>query len=121
MGEQEYRVRRVPDPTPALGTIDKSGSIAAAVLRSQGSVRAPLNNFAFEGINYTPYEYQFVVLFKRGGAPFSEVGKSPLLTPGMQGVLGRLQKGDKVIITQIKVKGPDGNRQLPSPLIFDIQ
>lgn len=120
MGEQEYRVRRVPDPVPSLGTIDKSGNIAAAILRSQSSVMAPLNNFAFEGIRYIPYEYQFVILWKKGGPPFTDKGSSPALTPNMQAAMGRLSKGDKVIITQIKVKGPDGNRQLPSPLIFDI-
>ena len=120
MGEQEYRVRRVPDPTPSLGTIDKSGAIAAAVLKSQGSVRAPLNGFAFEGISYIPYEYKFAILYKRGGTPFTETGKASALTPGMQGALGKVQKGDKVLIYEIRVKGPDGQRQLPSPLVFDI-
>ncbi|TAE85598.1 MAG: gliding motility protein GldM [Bacteroidetes bacterium] len=121
MGEQEYRVRKVPDPTPSLGTIDKSGSIASAVLRSQGSVRAPLNGFAFEGISYIPYEYKFAVLYKRGGTPYTETGKASALTPGMQAALSKVAKGDKVLIYEIKVQGPDGRRQLPSPLVFDIQ
>lgn len=121
MGEQEYRVRKVPDPTPSLGTIDKSGAIASAVLRSQSSVRAPLNGFAFEGISYIPYEYKFAILYKRGGTPFTAEGKSAALTPPMQAALSKVAKGDKVLIYEIKVKGPDGQRQLPSPLIFDIQ
>lgn len=39
----------------------------------------------------------------------------------MQSALARAVKGDKIIITSIKVKGPDGARQLPTPLVFDVQ
>lgn len=121
MGEQEYRVRMVPDPIPALGTLDVSGNVASAQIRSQNVVRAPLKNFAFEGVNYIPYEFQFVMIPKRGGQPVVEKGNGQMLTSNMQAALSRAVKGDKVIITSIKVKGPDGARQLPTPLVFDIQ
>src|SRR6185436_6692132 len=64
MGEQKYRIRVIPDPTPALGTIEASGGVAAAQLRAQTVVRAPLKNFAFEGVNYIPYEFQFLMVPK---------------------------------------------------------
>lgn len=120
MGEQSYRVRNIPDPNPALGTIEQSGGVAAALLRTQNVVRAPLKNFAFEGVNYIPYEYQFLLISKKNGTTF-ENAKGQMLTPSMQGALSRAAKGDKLIITNIKVKGPDGTRQLPTPLVFDIQ
>lgn len=122
MGEQEYRVRRVPDPIPALGTLEKSGTIAAAILKAQAtSVRAPLNGFAFGGVKYTPYEYKFAIIYRKGGTPFTADGKSSALTPQMQGAISKVVKGDKVLIYEIKVQGPDGKRQLPSPLVFDVQ
>jgi len=121
MGEQKYRIRVIPDPTPALGTIEASGGVAAAQLRAQNVVRAPLKNFAFEGVNYKPYEFQFMMVPKKGGAVYFETGKNQMLTPGMTGALARVQKGDKVIITAIKVTGPDGVKQLPSALLFDVQ
>lgn len=121
MGEQEYRVRMVPDPIPALGTIEVSGGVAAAQVKTQTVVRAPLKNFAFDGVNYIPYEFQFVMIPKRGGAPMVEKGNGQMLSSNMQSALARAVKGDKIIITSIKVKGPDGARQLPTPLVFDVQ
>ncbi len=121
MGEQKYRIRVIPDPIPALGTIEASGGVAAAQLRAQNVIRAPLKNFAFEGVNYIPYEFQFVLIPKKGGNTFFENGRGQTLSPAMQNALARAQKGDKVIITSIKVKGPDGAKQLPSPLVFDVQ
>ena len=120
MGEQKYRIRVIPDPTPALGTIENSGGVPAAQLRAQNVIRAPLKNFAFEGVNYIPYEFQFLLIPKKGGGAIFENGRGQMLTPTMQSSLARAQKGDKVIITQIKVKGPDGAKQLPSPLVFDV-
>lgn len=119
MGEQEYRVKIIPDPSPAIGTVEP-GNVAAAVLRSQASVRAPLQNFAFEGVSFTAVEYNFVILFKRGGTPFVEKGKGPSLTPSMQAKLGTLVRGDRVIIDQLTVKGPGGNKLL-RPIMYTIQ
>lgn len=121
MGFQAYRVRQIPDPIPALGTIEMSGNIPAAQLKSQTVVRAPLKNFAFEGVNYIPYEFTFILQPKMGGNPVYEVARNQMLTPLMIGALSRAKKGDKVLILNIKVKGPDGVRQLPSPLAFDVQ
>ncbi len=121
MGEADYRVRKVPDPIPALGTLDVSGGAPLAILKSQNVVRAPLKGFAFEGVNYIPYEFQFLRISKKGGPPVYEVGKGQALSPTMLGAISTAQRGDKIMITSIKVKGPDGNRQLPSPLVFDVQ
>lgn len=121
MGEQKYRIRVIPDPTPALGTIEQSGGVAAAQLRSQTVIRAPLKNFAFEGVNYIPFEFQFLLIPKKGGAAIFETARGQQLTANMKNALARAQKGDKIIITQIKVKGPDGAKQLPTPLVFDVQ
>lgn len=121
MGEAEYRVRKVADPTPALGTLDVSGGAPLAILKAQSVVRAPLKGFAFDGVNFIPYEFQFFHIPKRGGQAYFEQGKGQQLTATMQGAIARAVKGDKIMISSIKVKGPDGNRALPSPLVFDVQ
>lgn len=119
MGEAEYRVKLIPDPSPAIGTV-QPGNVAAPILKSQASVRAPLQNFAFEGVTFSPIEYNFVILFKKGGTPFVEKGKSAALTPTMQAKLGTLVRGDRVIIDQLTVRGPGGNKLL-SPIMYTIQ
>jgi hypothetical protein len=121
MGFQSYRIRQIPDPIPALGTVEASGNVPAIQLQSQRAVRAPLKNFAFEGVTYIPYEFTFIMQPKAGGAAVYEVGRSQTLTPSMIAALGRAKRGDKVLIINIKCKGPDGIRQLPSPLAFDVQ
>lgn len=121
MGEAKYRIRVIPDPTPALGTIEQSGGFAAAQLKAQSVVRAPLKNFAFEGVNYIPYEFQFFVIPKKGGNTYMGTAHTQVLTDEMKSNLNRAAKGDKIIISSIKVKGPDGNKQLPTPLVFDVQ
>jgi hypothetical protein len=119
MGEQKYRVKVIPDPVPALGMIE-GGKTASAQLKGQNVIRAALKNFAFEGINYVPYEFTFIVTSKRT-APFYAVGQGQMLTPAMQAALNKAEKGDQVLVSSIKVKGPDGVRQLPGGVIIDVQ
>ncbi|MCC7533496.1 MAG: gliding motility protein GldM [Bacteroidia bacterium] len=121
MGEAEYRVRKVPDPQPALGTLSVSGGQPAAILKSQTVLRAAMTGFAFEGLNYIPYEFDFIMIPKRGVQAIHEKGKGQALSQSMIGAINKAQKGDKIMFTSIKVKGPDGNRQLSSPLVFDVQ
>ncbi len=121
MGEADYRVRKVADPIPALGTLDVSGGAPLAILKAQTVIRAPLKGFAFDGVNFIPYEFQFLHIPKRGGQAYFEQGRGQQLSSSMQNAIARSVKGDKIMITSIKVKGPDGNRALPSPLVFDVQ
>ncbi|MFN4973563.1 MAG: gliding motility protein GldM [Bacteroidota bacterium] len=119
MGEQKYRVKVIPDPVPALGMLE-GGKVASAQLKSQNVVRAALKAFAFEGINYIPYEFTFIVTSKRS-APYYGTAQGQSLKPDMIAALSKAQKGDQVIVSSIKVKGPDGVRQLPGGVIIDVQ
>lgn len=120
MGEQKYRVRQVPDPIPQLGSIKASGRQPAGVVKSAQFALAILENFAYEGIKYTPTEFQLGIIPKVGQFKgFRGTGQA--LTPQMRAALNSLQSGDKVMLAGMKVTGPGGARPLPSVLVIDIQ
>ncbi len=120
MGEQKYRVRAVPDPIPQLGSIKASGGQAPGVVKSSQFVLAVLENFAYEGIKYTPVSYQ-LGYFPKVGSFKGMTGNGQALTPEMKAVLSRIQPGDRIILANMKVQGPGGMRPLPSALVIDIK
>jgi gliding motility-associated protein GldM len=120
MGEQEYRIKMIPEPSAMIGTVEP-GVVTTAELKGQSGVRAPLVNFPYEGISYKTVQYTLTISWKKRSLPeFSETTKSSPLTPGMIAALGRTTKGDKVIIEQYTVSGPGGNRML-KPVVYTIK
>lgn len=120
MGEQKYRVRAVPDPLPQLGSIKASGAQPAGVVKSSQFVLAILENFAYEGIKYTPVSFQ-LGYFPKVGSFKGMGGTGQALTPEMKATLNRVQPGDRIILANMKAQGPGGLRVLPSALVIDIK
>ena len=120
MGEgQKYRVRPVPDPQPQLGAL-KSGDFAPGVIRTSQFVLAVLENFAYEGIKYTPVAFQFGYFPKKGNFQ-GLAANGQALTPQMRSILNGIQSGDKIIIANMKVDGPGGVRPLSTPLLINVK
>jgi len=120
MGDQKYRVRAVPDPLPQLGSIKASGAYAAGVIKSSQFVLAILENFAYEGVKYTPISFSLGYFPKKG--QFQGLTASgQTLSPQMRSVLNQIQSGDKIMIANMKADGPGGLRPLPSVLVLDVK
>lgn len=121
MGEgQKYRIKNIPRPTPMLGSIEASGSASVAVLRSSAFVITNLKDFAFEGVKYTPTRYDIVFQPKKGDARVFS-GNGPIIPNEAKAAFNNARPGDRVILTNIKATGPNGNVPLPSSLAILVQ
>jgi len=121
MGEgQKYRIKNIPRPTPMLGSIEASGSASVAVLRSSAFVITNLKDFAFEGVKYTPTRYDIVFQPKKGDARVYS-GNGPIIPNEAKAAFNNARPGDRVILTNIKATGPNGNVPLPSSLAILVQ
>ncbi len=120
MGEQKYRIKNIPKPTPMLGAIEASGTVSSAQLRSAAFVFTALKDFAFEGVSYTPISYTLVYAPKKGDArPFQ--GSGPGIPADARAAFNNARPGDRVILTNIKAMGPAGAVIVPAALAIEVK
>jgi gliding motility-associated protein GldM len=120
MGEQVYRIKNVPKPTPMLGAIESNGTYTPAQIKSAAFVYAALKDFPFEGISYTPVSYKIIFVPKRGDAQLF-LGNGQAITPQIKAAFNNVRSGDKIILTDIRANGPVGLVPLPTSLTIDVQ
>lgn len=120
MGEQKYRVKAVPSPIPALGSIEASGPVPVGTIRAQKVVFAKLNNFVYEGIGYDVTGFGMRYIPKAGTSKIMKAS-GRTLSPEMQAVIQNARTGDQIIFAEIKATGPNGNITLPQFLNIDVR
>lgn len=120
MGNQEYRVRKLPTPIAKFGTVGSGLPTPKQVLLAQSNIRASMGQgFAFEGLRYRVTGYQFIYAPKRGEAKLVSASNSQI-TGAMKGILRQSRRGDRIIIDKIRATGPGGKRTL-LPLMIEIR
>ncbi|MEI6086304.1 MAG: gliding motility protein GldM [Bacteroidota bacterium] len=114
-------IKRVPDPLATVGG-KAGGPIAANVFRVQKGVAAELRDFVFEGVRYEVTSFTLICTGKGfdDGLGVAEV-TGYYFNSDAQTLLKRCQPGSTVVIDEIKVKGPGGNRQLDQNISFTLQ
>lgn len=117
----EFRVKTVPDPIAMVGR-NKGGIMNTAEFKAQAGVRAELENFVFEGVNFSVSSYTLICV---GGQNFRE---APGIRPSISGalfdpvrdVINRCTPGTTVVLDDIYASGPGGRRKLP-PIVFNLR
>ena len=121
MGEgQKYRVRQVPKPTPMLGAIKESRDVSVAELKTASFVYANLENFAFEGITFTPIKYTIVFQSKRADPVLKTVNGNNI-TPDIKALFSGAKPGDRISLGNISAKGPAGGVMVPTSLVLTVK
>ncbi len=111
----EFRVKPIPPPEARFAGVS-SGRVSKAVAVAQEGVFAVLPDFDFDLI----YEItSFTINYSDRMGDFAESSTSSRITAAQHDLLERLTRGKKLIITDIKARGPDGIKQL-SPIVLDI-
>jgi gliding motility-associated protein GldM len=119
MGEQEFRVKRVPDPVSTLDGVYETGRITLSKIKSTRGVVALLKDFPY-GTKYTVVSYEISYRsIKDGNITPPKQMHGPLFDTNVQGFLKRMVVGDGLIIDNIIVNGPGGNRKI-SAMTFDV-
>jgi gliding motility-associated protein GldM len=120
MGDQRYRIRKVPPPLPMLGNIDASGSVSAGQLASAQYIFTPLRDFIYNSVRYTPTEYT-IIYFPKGKDGKAYRGTGNTITPEIKNVLKSVRSGDRIILAQVRAEGPGGRVPLPSSLTLEVR
>ena len=105
MGSKEFRVKRIPDPVPTVAKL-KGGQIAKNMLQAQSGVEATLEGFDFD-LKFTIASFTVSATLDGGFSeePTSQTNK---FTPQQLALFGKLKKGKKVYIENVKCRKPDG-------------
>jgi gliding motility-associated protein GldM len=105
MGSKEFRMKRIPDPVPTVNK-QKGGAISKGLLQAQQGVEATLEGFDFD-LKFTIASFTVSATLDGG---FQEEAVSPnnRFTPQQVALFGKLKKGKKVYIENVKCRKPDG-------------
>ena len=117
LGSMTFRLRRVPDPVAQVNR-QEGGAIAKNVLLAQTGVAAILKDFLFD------MQFRvtgFKVSAKIGEYTSDAESRSAAFTQEQKELIGRLNRGDRVYIEEIKAIGPDQVARNLSSLTFIIQ
>ncbi len=117
MGEEEFRIKRIPDPVPTLGGKLRGGNTQPGSIKAQSGVVALLENFDFEA---TFKVQSFQMVFSSKGEIFKSETTGPLFNQQMKSFLDRAKPKDIIFIDEIKVVGPDNQPRKLGQIAFQI-
>ncbi|MFT4204727.1 MAG: gliding motility protein GldM [Chitinophagaceae bacterium] len=113
-----FRVKNVPDPVAMVGA-SKGGAINTNAFKGQQGVRAELENFVFEGVNFTVTGY--TITFAGNGYPEFRAQQVNGNSFGpVRSLIEQARPGSTIVIDEIRASGPGGTRRLP-PIAFNLQ
>ena len=112
----EFRVKAVPAPIATFAQ-KSTGTVSKSVAAAQQGVFAIMPDFDFD-LNYQVTG--FSILYSDRGNDYEEASTSSSLTAKQRDLINRLNRGNNLIIKDIKAKGPDGRTVDLSPIILKI-
>lgn len=119
MGSSEYRVKRVPSPTPKIANTS-SGNISPNAMIAAGAIIPQMpEDFEFD-YNFQITSFNFIGT-RRGGDLFEERGSGNRLNNQMVEYIKNARSGDKIWIEDIVAKSPDGVTRSLSNISLVIQ
>lgn len=110
MGESLYKIRRVPEPKICIGNLPP-GEYGKSSLMSQSYLFAILENFYFSNVSYKVVSYRASLVSKRINNNDSRTVSGNGIRE-VSAMLGNAQKGDLLVIDEIRVNGPGGEMRI---------
>lgn len=105
MGTKELRVKKIPKPVLKVGNFKTGDNVTKAELTSTGTLRAVMEDFDFQIPALKISSFTFNV---QGSGALDITGNGNRLTPEMISRINNARRGQKVYITDVTVKTPDG-------------
>lgn len=120
MGEQQFRVKRVPDPVGIVDGVYETGKVNVSKLKTMRGIVAVLRGFEYEA-KFTVVGFDFSYNSKKDATitPPQAV-KGPLFDTKCKALLNRAVAGDAIFIDNIVVRGPDGTNRKVNSIIFNV-
>jgi len=105
MGKKTFRVKSVPTPMPEMDGIQGKTATRQQLMAAQGIRAIMPPDFDFD-LKFTIRS--FTVFASVGGYVREEVSSGMMFTDKQKQIIGRMQTGQRLSITDIKAVGPDG-------------
>ncbi len=119
MGTSVFRIKRVPKPSAKFAGLTEDGTLTKAQIENTIGVIADYPNFPFNAICKVTY-FTVTIITSGGGTEDIEV-KSNVFDEKTKERLKRLKRGDKLMLSDIRVLGPDGVTVKASGLLFKVR
>jgi len=105
MGNKEIRVKKIPKPVLKIGNFKSGDVVTKAELLAIGQIRAAMEDFDFQlpALNIASFDFNV-----SGSQKMDITGTGRALNPEMKSMLNNAKRGQKVTITNVVVKTPDG-------------
>ncbi len=112
MGEQLFRVKRLPDPiAKVIGSAD--GKISVKKMLANPFLLCQLPEWV--DFEYDFKVTSFTIFIPQGGGYFvTEKSESQMFSDKMKNQMQALKKNDVIVFRDIKVRGPEGPRKIES-------
>ncbi len=118
MGSKEFRVKRVPNPVAMVGG-KKEGIVDKGFLTVQSGVAAVMENFDFD-LKFKVISF-VVSTTDRGGYVKEEKARGPRFNSAQKRLIASARPKSRVLITDIKAKGPDGSIRSLNSIAFKMR
>lgn len=116
--EYEFRVRNIPDPIPTIGGTYTSGEVERDFLEVSSIIAKTPEYFEFD---YTFPVESFVMFYQGADGYWVDLkSNSNQFTDAMRAQFDRLGSGARVQFEQIRVKAPEGERELENVISIKI-
>jgi len=116
--EYDFRVRNIPDPTPTIGGTYTSGEVERDFLEVSSIIAKTPEYFEFD---YTFQVVSFVMFYQGADGYWVDLeSNSNQFTDAMRDQFDRLRSGARVQFEQIRVKAPEGERELENVISIKI-
>lgn len=106
---QKFRVRKVPNPVAKFAGVVGDGSVTKGEIQAAGGCIAELADFVFDlKMPVTKWTMSMNI----NGLFQEETARGASITPGMKALLSKAKKGSKILIEDVHVQAPDGDRKI---------
>lgn len=106
---QKFRIRRVPSPVAKFAGVTGDGSVTKGEVEAAGGCIADLSDFVFD-LKFPVT--QWTMSMNINGLFQEETARGAGITQGMKGLVSKSKKGSKILIENVHVQGPDGDRKI---------
>lgn len=105
----EFRIKKVPSPNAKFAGVIGDGAISKGELQAAGGIFADLSDFVFD-LKFPVTAW--TVSMNINGLFQDYSARGPGITPEMRALLSKAKKGSKILIENVHVQAPDGDRKI---------
>ena len=121
LGSKEFRVKKVPDPVAVIGSDKnnwKGGVMPKTTLTALRGIRAVMENFDF---NLKFNIVSFNITCNINGFDESAKSKSGTITSQQKNIIRKAERRSRVIIEDVRAKGPDGTIRKLNDIVLKLR